>query len=400
MTMSGRIAGTEDAGIIFGEDDDVRLTRAKRVVLAFFALLASGLAWAHFAVLDEVSTGTARVVPTMREQVIQSLEGGILASLEVRPDEVVEPGQVLARLDPTRNQADVEESASKYRAALATATRLQAEITSQPIAFPDELSEYPDLVAVETQLFVERKRSLEAKLAMLDQAIELTDQELEINERLRATGATSNIDVLRLKKQKIDLEMQRSDTAAEFHVQARQDLTRAEAEIAALRPIVRSRSDVVTRLTLRSPVRGIVRNIEISTIGGVISPNGKLMDIIPLDDQLMIEAKITPRDIAFIRPGLSATVKVSAYDYSVYGGLRGEVVTISPDTIQDEINRDQFYYRVLIRTESDALVNDAGQRFPIVPGMMATVDIHTGQKTVLEYLVQPFNRAGEAMRER
>lgn len=398
--MGSQAANNEDVGLIFGEEDEVRLTRSKRVVLAFFALLASGLVWAHFAVLDEVSTGTARVVPTMREQVIQSLEGGILTSLEVRPDEVVEPGQILARLDPTRNEAEVEESASKYRAALATATRLQAEITGQPLVFPEELSDFPDLIAVETQLYAERKRSLEAKLEMLDQAIDLTGQELTINERLKATGATSNIDVLRLKKQKIDLEMQKSDTAAEFHIQAREDLTRAEAEIAALRPIVRSRSDVVTRLTLRSPVRGIVKNIEVSTIGGVVSPNGKLMDIIPLDDQLMIEAKITPRDIAFIRPGLSATVKVSAYDYAVYGGLKGEVVTISPDTIQDEINRDQFYYRVLIRAESDALVNDAGQRFPIVPGMMATVDIHTGQKTVLEYLIQPFNRAGEAMRER
>jgi len=398
--MNSRTANAADAGIIFGEEDEVRLTRSKRVVLIFFALLASGLVWAHFAVLDEVSTGTARVVPTMREQVIQSLEGGILASLEVRPDEVVEPDQVLARLDPIRGEADVEESASKYRAALATATRLQAEITGQPLVFPQELAGFSDLIAVETQLYTERKRSLEAKLEMLDQAIDLAEQELTINERLKVTGATSNIDVLRLKKQKIDLEMQRSDTAAEFHVQARQDLTRAEAEIAALRPIVRSRSDVVTRLTLRSPVRGIVKNIEVSTIGGVVSPNGKLMDIIPLDDQLMIEAKITPRDIAFIRPGLSATVKVSAYDYSVYGGLKGEVVTISPDTIQDEINRDQFYYRVLIRAESDALVNDAGQRFPIVPGMMATVDIHTGQKTVLEYLIQPFNRAGEALRER
>lgn len=266
--------------------------------------------------------------------------------------------------------------------------------------FPDELVEFSDLIAVETHLFSERKRSLEAKLRMLDQAIDLTEQEILINERLKTAGATSNVDVLRLKKQKIDLEIQRSDTAAEFHVQARQDLTRTEAEIAALRPIVRSRSDVVTRLTLRSPVRGIVKNIEVSTIGGVISPNGKLMDIIPLDDQLMIEAKITPRDIAFIRPGLSATVKVSAYDYAVYGALKGEVLTMSPDTIQDEINRDQFYYRVLIRTENDALVNDLGQRFPIVPGMMATVDIHTGQKTVLEYLIQPFNRAAEAMRER
>lgn len=398
--MAVNSSTAEDVGLIFGEDDEVRFTRSKRVVVVFAAMLVVAMVWAYFAVLDEVSTGTARVVPTMREQVIQSLEGGILASLDVRPDEVVEPGQILAKLDPTRNAADVEESASKYRAALAMATRLQSEITGQELIFPRELDEFPDLIAIETQLYAERKRSIEAKLEMLDQAIDLIEEELSINIRLKATGATSNIDVLRLQKQKIDLELQRTDTAADFQVQARQDLTNAEAELSALRPIVRSRSDVVARLTLRSPVRGIVKNIEVSTIGGIISPNGKLMDIIPLDDQLMIEAKITPRDIAFIRPGLQATVKISAYDYAIYGGLKGEVITISPDTIQDEINRDQYYYRVLIRTDSDALVNNVGQLFPIVPGMVATVDIHTGKKTVMEYLIQPFNRASEALRER
>lgn len=398
--MAARVSATDDVGLIFGDDDEVRLSRSKRIVVLFFGVLVSGLVWANFAVLDEVSVGSGTVVPTMREQVIQSLEGGILASLEVRPDQIVEPGQILAQLDPTRNEADAEESASKYRAATATAARLIAEITGEPLVFPDELRAFPHLIAVETQLHAERTRSLKAKLAFLDQAIELSDQELLINAPLSAAGAISKVDVIKLQRQKVDLEMQRSDTAAEYHVKARQDLTQAEAEIAGLRPIVRSRSDVVSRLTLRSPVRGVVKNIEVSTIGGVVSPNGKLMDIIPLDDQLMIEARITPRDIAFIRPGLPAAVKVSAYDYAIYGGLKGEVVTISPDTIQDEVNREQFYYRVLIRTDSDALVNDAGHRFPIVPGMMATVDIHTGQKTVLEYMVQPFNRASEAMRER
>lgn len=270
--MAVNSSTAEDVGLIFGEDDEVRFTRSKRVVVVFAAMLAVAMVWAYFAVLDEVSTGTARVVPTMREQVIQSLEGGILASLDVRPDEVVEPGQILAKLDPTRNAADVEESASKYRAALAMATRLQSEITGQELIFPRELDEFPDLIAIETQLYAERKRSIEAKLEMLDQAIDLIEEELSINIRLKATGATSNIDVLRLQKQKIDLDLQRTDTAADFQVQARQDLTNAEAELSALRPIVRSRSDVVARLTLRSPVRGIVKNIEVSTIGGIISP--------------------------------------------------------------------------------------------------------------------------------
>lgn len=164
--------------------------------------------------------------------------------------------------------------------------------------------------------------------------------------------------------------------------------------------IVRGRADSLARLTITSPVRGIVKNIEVVTIGGVIPPNGKLMDIVPLDDQLLIEARISPRDIAFIHPGQRASVKITAYDYAIYGGLEGKVTSISPDTIQDETNPNVYYYRVFVQTESDALVNKAGQRFEIMPGMIASVDIHTGSKTVLDYLIKPFNRAREALRER
>jgi len=280
------------------------------------------------------------------------------------------------------------------------AWRLESEITGEPLSFPEELNDFPNILAVETQLHEARTTGLEAKLEMLDQAKLLATGELEINERLRATGATSNFDVMRLQREVIDLEIQRSDISSEFYIAARQDLSKAEAEIAALRPVIRGRADVVDRLTLRSPVRGIVKNIEISTIGGVVSPNGRLMEIVPLDDQLMIEVRVTPRDIAFIRPGLPANIKVSSYDYSVYGGLSGEVVTISADTIRDEVNRDQFYYRVLIKTDDTALMNEAGTRFSILPGMMTTVDIHTGEKTVLAYLIKPFHQASEAMRER
>ena len=187
---------------------------------------------------------------------------------------------------------------------------------------------------------------------------------------------------------------------SQYLVTAREELAKANAEVKALSSVIKGRADSLRRLTLRSPVRGIVKNIEVSTINGVVPPNGKLMDIVPLDDQLLIEARIAPRDIAFIHPGQRASVKVTAYDYAIYGGLEGKVTSISADTIQDEIHPDEHYYRVFIQTENDALVNEAGQRFPITPGMIATVDIHTGSKTVLEYLIKPFNRAREALRER
>lgn len=198
----------------------------------------------------------------------------------------------------------------------------------------------------------------------------------------------------------VELELKKVEINSDYVVRAREELAQANAEVNTLSPVVTGRTDSLARLTHRSPVRGIVKNIEITTIGGVVPPNGKLMEIIPLDDQLLVEARISPRDIAFIHPGQRASVKITAYDYALYGGLEGQVTTISPDTIQDDVDRELYYYRVFIKTEKDALVNDAGREFPIVPGMVATVDVHTGAKTVLDYLIKPFNRAREALRER
>jgi adhesin transport system membrane fusion protein len=393
-----RWAESEDS--LFGDEKDRRLVLATQLLWALSGMLAIGLAWAWFAELDEVSTGSGRVVPTSREQVIQSLEGGILAKLFVSQDNIVEPGKVLAQLDPTQAGATVEESAAKYRAALAASARLRAEVNQAPLSFPAELSDFPDLKAAETRLYEVRRHSLASSIALIDESLGLIRREVSIGESLIEVGAASNVEVLRLKRQRSDLDLKKSDLRSQYIVEARQALAKVEEEVEALAPVVRGRSDTLSRLTLRSPVRGIVKSIEVSTVGGVVPPNGKIMEIIPLDDQLLIEARMSPRDIAFIRPGQRASVKVTAYDYAVYGGLEGKVTTISPDTIRDEVKPEIYYYRVFIRTSSDALVNKAGKRFPILPGMVATVDVHTGQKTVLQYLLKPLNRAKEALRER
>ena len=177
-------------------------------------------------------------------------------------------------------------------------------------------------------------------------------------------------------------------------------MAKVKAEIEAQKQIIKGRSDTLQRTVFKAPVKGIVKEIEVMTLGGVVSQNGKLMTIVPLDDKLLVEARISPRDIAFIHPNQSSLVKVTAYDYSIYGGLEGKVTVISPDTIRDEVKQDQFYYRVYIRTDSDQLINKEGKHFSITPGMMATVDIRTGEKTVLDYLLKPFNKAKEALRER
>lgn len=383
------------------EPDEVRASGSSRVILWIAAFLAVFLAWAWWFEVDEVSSGNGQVVPTSREQVIQSLEGGIVARLEVAEGDIVERGQVLAQLDPTRGESSVEETAAKYRAALASATRLQAEVEERgALEFPEELVDHPELVATETALFQSRRRSLAESLGGLRRSLELVRSELSITQSLVESGAASNVELLRLQRQRSELELKMAEVRAEYMVRSREELAKANSEVESLSSVVRGRADSLTRLTLRSPVRGVVKDIEVTTIGGVVPPNGKLLAIVPLDEQLLVEARVSPRDIAFIHPGQVATVKVTAYDYSIYGGLPGKVRTISPDTIRDEIKPEIVYYRVFIRTDTDVLVNKAGQEFPIVPGMVTTADIRTGSKTIWQYLMKPINRAGEALRER
>ncbi|WP_454278062.1 HlyD family type I secretion periplasmic adaptor subunit [Sphingomonas sp. Marseille-Q8236] len=384
----------------FADEGGAQLLAARRMLWVLTALFVVALVWAWFAELDEVATGTGRVVPTSREQVLQSLEGGILAKMLVRQDDIVKPGQILAQLDPTQAGSTVEESAAKYRAALAAQARLQAEVNGTPLSFPAELNDFPALKAEQQRLYDARRRSLAGSLGLIDESLTLIGREVGIGESLIEVGAASNVEVLRLKRQRADLDLKKADLRSQYIVEARQDLTKVSEEVEALAPVVRGRSDTLSRLTLRSPVRGVVKNIEVSTIGGVIPPGGKIMEIVPMDERLLVEARISPRDIAFIRPGQRASVKITAYDYAIFGGLEGKVSSISPDTIRDEVNPDVYYYRVFVRTTADSLVNKAGRRFPIVPGMIATADIHTGSKTVLQYLLKPLNRAREAMRER
>ncbi|HCW98968.1 MAG TPA: secretion protein HlyD [Pantoea sp.] len=369
------------------------------IVISFFLLLA-GLIWAWFGVLDEVSTGTGKVIPSSRDQVLSSLEGGILAELNVHEGDRVEAGQIVAKLDPTRSVSSVGESAARYRAALAASARLYAEVNDQPLRFPAELKAFPDLIASETRLYNTRRAQLKDSTAQIQESLGLANRELAITQRLAKTGAASSVEVLRLQRDKSDLELKLTDMRSQYYVQAREDLAKASAEADSLAQTVKGREDTVSRLTLRSPMRGIVKNIKVTTVGGVIPPNGELMNIVPMDDRLLIEARLSPRDIAFIHPGQKALVKISAYDYAIYGGLHGVVESISPDTTQDEVKPEIYYYRVFIRTETDYVQNKAGRRFSISPGMVSTVDIKTGEKTVMDYLVKPFNRAKEALRER
>ncbi|MBR7682752.1 HlyD family efflux transporter periplasmic adaptor subunit, partial [Acinetobacter nosocomialis] len=356
--------------------------------------------WAALFKLEEVSTGTGKVIPSSKEQIIQSLEGGILTKLDVKEGDIVEKGTILAQLDPTRFASNVGESQSLLVSSLATSARLRAEVNGTALQFPEIVQKDSQLVREETQLYNTRRINLEESISDLTTSLTLVQQELRMTEPLVAKGAASEVEVLRLKRQASDLQKQINDTRSQYYVKAREELSKANTDVETQRQIVKGKSDTLNRTVFRAPVRGVVKEIDVMTLGGVIPPNGKIMTIVPLDEQLLIEARISPRDIAFIRPNQQALVKITAYDYAIYGGLHGKVTVISPDTIRDEVKQDQFYYRVYIRTDSDKLRNKQGKTFAITPGMVATVDIRTGQKTVLDYLIKPFNKAREALRER
>jgi adhesin transport system membrane fusion protein len=386
------------------DDPDIQreseFSGASRIITISILLFILLGVWAWFGTLDEVSTGTGKVVPSSREQILQSLDGGIVTEVLVHEGDKVQAGQIVARLDPTRSESNVGESAARYRASLASSVRLNAEVSDLPLVFPDSLKAWPELTASEMRLYKSRRAQLNDSAADIQDALVSVNKELAITQRLAKSGAASNVEVLRLQRQKSDLQLKITDLRSQYYVQAREALSKANAEVDMLSAIIKGREDSVSRMTVRSPMRGIVKNIQVTTIGGVIPPNGEMMEIVPIDDHLLIEARLSPRDIAFIHPGQRALVKVTAYDYAIYGGLEGEVETISPDTIQDKVKPEIVYYRVFIRTQQDYLVNKAGHHFSISPGMVATVDIKTGQKTIVDYLIKPFNRAREALRER
>ena len=384
-----------------GPQDDLReISLQGRIIWLITLVICSGIVWAFFATLDEVTTADGVVIPIRNEQVIQSLEGGLVRELAVRADQVVEANEVLARLDPTRLAASVDETSAKLSARRARIARLTAEVADLPLVFPPDLLEKTKLILTETVLYEARRQSFLSSIALIDESRDLLQEELATMTRLSEMGASSRMELVRLNRQIVDLNMREDDIRHDYFVLAREDLSNAQAEAEALTAELRGQHDQFDRLTLRSPVRGIVKDIAVSTVGGVVPPNGQLMTIVPLDDELLVEARVQPRDIAFIRPGMRATMKVTAYDSSVFGMLEGEVMSVSPDSIRDEADPQRLYYRVFVRSDRFELVNKAGQGFPITPGMVTEVDIHTGSKTVLQYLIKPFNRAAEALRER
>lgn len=380
-------------------------TTASSVVLLLIAsVFVGGITWAKFARVEEITKGEGKVIPSSREQVIQSLEGGILEQMNVREGDVVEAGQVLLKIDPTRAGASYREAQSKSLALKGQLVRLRSEAYGKPLVFPADVQAVPSIVEAETEAYNARKHALEEGISGLQKSLSLAQGELTVSERLARQGLISDVEILRMRRQANEFNLQISERRNKYRADANAELTRVESELAQSLENTAGREDVMKRTTITAPLKGIVKNVRANTIGGVIQQGQDIMEIVPIEDQLLVEAKIRPADVAFLRPGLPATVKISAYDFAIYGGLKGKVELISPDTIKDdEMARagrpDTSFYRVLVRTD-EAELTRGDKHFPIIPGMTATAEIRTGEKTILDYILKPALKAREAFRER
>ena len=376
--------------------------RANWVLWLMAVFVALTVFWAATARVDMITRAEAKVVPDGREQVISSLEGGILRELKVREGMVVDKGQELVQLDPTRVEAAQQEGQAKRLALKAMIARLSAEATGRPLNFPPDVSSDETLVEGERDAYDARRVSLEEAVAVNRRNLGLLQRELHMSQTLASRGLLSDVEVMRLRRQANDLMLQIQDRINRFRQDASSDLVKARTELAQIEEQMVVKQDVLQRTSIKSPIRGVIKHIKMATIGGVVQAGAPIMEIAPVGAQLLIEAKVKPADIGFVRMGLSALVKLSAYDYYTYGGLQGRIDYISPDALTEEgkaASGDNSYYRALIRTEVSTL-KQADQPLPIIPGMTANVEIRTGEQSVLRYLLKPMLRYNEAFTER
>lgn len=405
------------------------------VLLAAIALIV----WSYFASIDEVTRGTGRVIPSSQLQKVQSFDGGVVQEILVREGELVEAGQVLMRIDPTRFIANFRENRAQALALRARAERLRALATDTPFNPDEELRiEAPDIVAQEREVYESRREELREQESILRDRIRqreeelneakarrdtaqreanMASQELNLTRPLLQSGAVSEVDILRLEREVSRATGERNQAAAsvarleaaveEARTQLRElgaerrsnwrnDLAQTIGDLGALDESSAGLQDRVRLAEVRSPVTGVVQRLGITTLGGVVQPGQEVVDIIPSDDQLLVEARIAPQDIAFLRPGQPATIKLTAYDFAIFGGLQAELDHISADTITDD--NDNTFYLVRVRTlEGENLGSD----IQVIPGMTAQVDIMTGKRTVMQFLLKPVLRAwSDSMGER
>jgi adhesin transport system membrane fusion protein len=391
----------------FSQDDDARIQarvsklqnshrgRQGWLLMAVLIAVTTFVIWASLFRIDEVARATGEVIASSRVQIIQSVDGGVLEQLLVKEGDRVAPGQLLARLEQARLGASVGEVEARLFALQARATRLRAEVIGErKLVFPAELLERsPQTARVEEALFKQRQLGLEEELRTMRVAVSLAQKELRLVEQLYANGDASGSELLRVQRGLNEAEARLVNRRNKFLEDARLELAKAEDDIAQSGQTLTLRKQEQQDSVFTAMVPGIVKNIRVTTVGGVLRAGEELMQIIPVDDDLMIEAKVSTADIARVVPGLEATVRFDTFDYTVFGGVKGEVAFVSADSLKEETSRGMdIYYRVRVKPASYPVTSTTGRVLDVLPGMTAQVDIRTGERTVMDYLLKPLRK--------
>lgn len=374
-------------------------------VVIFTILIA--FVWAYYFELDEITKGQGKVIPSSREQVIQARDMGTIVEIAVDEGQLVERDQMLVKIDPTRMEAGYNEVHEKWVALVAVEARLKAESLGISLVFPDSIKTEKSVMAREREIYHSRLKAMQDSVASLSKSLGLVQKEIAMTEPMVEQGVVSNVELFRLRRQESDIQNQLSDRQNRFRTEAANELTRVSSELAQTHQNSIAKHDVMVQTVIKSPMAGVVKNIRTTTIGAVVQAGQDIMEIVPADDELLVEAFIKPADVAFVHIDQRAMVKFTAYDFAKFGGIEGSIVHVSPDTLKDErqqkpgnpVAMEEGHYRVIVKLDKSD-INYHGEKMPIIAGMVTTVDIRTGNKTVLEYLLRPLQRVSEAMTEK
>lgn len=385
---------------LFARAEPLQVQRTYHLLAIMLVVVLAGAAWASWATLEEQVRAPGTVIVSSRSQVIQVVDGGVLRKLHVHEGDSVKAGDLLAELDTVRFAASSDEIGAKVISLRAAIERGEAELDSRPLKFGPDVLKYPDIVAAQRDLYERRLRLQREETEGLEQSLKLANEELKVMQQLAKTGDAARTEVLKAQRQVADIEASIVNKRNGYRQEAQTDLAKNRSDLEQSEQVLTQRNQALDSTRIKAPMTGIIKNVRITTLGAVLKPGDELMQIVPSDEPLIIEAKVKPVDVAFIRKDLHANVKLDAYDYTVYGSLKGHVSYISADTLEEDLKKDeQPYYRVHIQI--DQFPAQHRDKIEVIPGMTAKVEIITGERTVAQYLLKPLRRvSSEALVER
>lgn len=365
------------------------------IVWPILTALVAFVVWAEYFYIDEVAQAQGEVIASSRVQLIQSVDGGVISELNVREGDRVQAGQILGQLDQTRLSASVGEIESRVFALKAKAIRLRAEILGdKKLTFPqDMLSRYQDIAQVEKALFEQRKTGIKEELRTLQVSVSLAQEEQDIVKHLQTSGDVSSSEMLKAREALNAAEAKLINRKNQFLEEASAELAKVEDDLGQSEQILARKQQELQDSVFIAKVPGIVKNVSVTTVGGVLRAGEEIMQIIPIDDELLVEAKIRPQDIARVKPGLLANIRLDPFDYTIYGGVEAKVVYVSADTLKEESSKgEEIYYRVHVIPLQQPITTTIGRQIEMLPGMTAQVSIKTDKRTLMDYLLKPLRK--------